>query len=66
MDEIKGESEFAQRNDLIASNSSDEWESDEENDKEIKYQPLPQDAIENGESSDVDLNDDNTDIDEVY
>jgi len=68
MDEIKSESELAQCNDLIVSVSSDEWESDEESEKDIKYRPLPQDidTIENGESLDVNLSDDNADIDEVH
>lgn len=66
MDEIKGEGNSAlNNNDFVATSSSDDWESDEESVKDIKYQPLPQDPIENGESSDVNGSDDIIDVDEV-
>ena len=54
MDEIKGEvchNNFTTSS--SCSTSSEEWESDEEGGKDIEYQSLPQDPIENGESSDI-------------
>ena len=54
MDEIKGEvchNNFTTSS--SCSTSSEEWESDEEGAKDIEYQSLPQDPIENGESSDI-------------
>lgn len=53
MEEIKGELE----NNFTASGSSEEWDSDEEGVKDIEYQPIPQEPIENGESLDVSDND---------
>ena len=47
-----------------SSSSSDGWDSDEEDGKNVKYQPLPQDPVENGESSDVN-NYSEDDIEEV-
>lgn len=53
MEEVKGELE----NNFTASGSSEEWDSDEEGVKDIEYQPIPQEPIENGESLDVSDND---------
>ena len=55
----------SQNTDSSTSSSSDDWESDEEDGKDIKYQPLPQDPIENGESLDVN-NCSDDDRDEVF
>ena len=60
------ENKFKGEPELTHSSSSDEWESDEEAEgKDIGYQPLPQEPIENGESSDKNLSDDDTNADEV-
>ena len=56
MDESKGE--ISQDNFTTSSSSSEAWDSDEEGGKDIEYQPLPQDPIENGESSDISGSDD--------
>lgn len=55
MDESKGE---ISQNNFTTSSSSEEWDSDEEGGRDIGYQPLPQDPIENGENSDISGSDD--------
>ena len=62
MDKIKGELELSSNN-FTVSSSSVEWESNEETGRDIKYQPLSQDPIENG-SLNIIGEDDNTDVDE--
>ena len=47
--------------DETSSSGSDGWDSDEEDEKVIKYQPLAQDPVENGDSLDVSSDDDDGD-----
>ena len=69
MDESRDESCLTQNGELItsgSSSSSDGWDSDEEDGRIIKYQPLAQDPVENVDILNVNnCSDDDDDRDEV-